>query len=505
MAKRARVAVALAAAACLHVPGFAFTAAAGDRPSQPRPLTPISGPAAAAKLKAGKPLRFYEVTSPLILTGTMPGTVECTPCTFDKPFVARNVAYQRMVDLRDATCHDRVDLSGAAFENPVLFASFPDPKFQTQHCAIYRRNQLRRDLQLQPCSAGTDFQGPVSLSLATFGDEADLDSAKFEGPVDFSLARFRNQADFTSTDFEAPASFGGARFANSASFLGASFNRLAFDYVRTGSSDKSTSIDFDEADFSCTTDSCGKPKPLKNGRPRLPTPDAVFDFSVVDQLSFDHTTFDPGVLLSMASVKTSELVFDPNQIGHVAADDQNRILSLIESGAKDANDLGVANEAHYKLEAARSRTYPLPLHVLDFVFYRSIAGYLVEPLQPLLTLLALAIAVSLFRLWLPPSRRTRLKIRLKLFRERRNTRSDETRSKSRRSWIRRPAFGAAWANFCRLVHELFDTLSLMWPGSGASQAGRRLEANVYRILFVCLLIGVANSNPTLRQMLDALH
>jgi hypothetical protein len=53
-------------------------------------------------------------------------------------------------------------------------------------------------------------------------------------------------------------------------------------------------------------------------------------------------------------------------------------------------------------------------------------------------------------------------------------------------------------------HELLDTFRLILPGSGATAKGRRAEAFAYRLLFVCMLIGFANSNPTLRQMLDAL-
>jgi hypothetical protein len=33
----------------------------------------------------------------------------------------------------------------------------------------------------------------------------------------------------------------------------------------------------------------------------------------------------------------------------------------------------------------------------------------------------------------------------------------------------------------------------------------RSEVLFYRILFACALVGFANSNPTLRQMIDAIH
>jgi hypothetical protein len=133
------------------------------------------------------------------------------------------------------------------------------------------------------------------------------------------------------------------------------------------------------------------------------------------------------------------------------------------------------------------------------------AGYLVEPLRPLLTLLALALLVSLIRLLLPRKRCARLWLRMKIAWENRRS----PRPKSANGSASKPSPGALVAATPSVVssyfHQLLDTLSLMWPWSGAAVAGRRLEANLYRILFVCFLIGLANSNPTLRQMLDAFH
>jgi hypothetical protein len=54
------------------------------------------------------------------------------------------------------------------------------------------------------------------------------------------------------------------------------------------------------------------------------------------------------------------------------------------------------------------------------------------------------------------------------------------------------------------VHGYLDTLALVGRSKTASE-GWRLEVLAYRILLVCALVGLANSNPTLRQMIDALH
>jgi hypothetical protein len=54
---------------------------------------------------------------------------------------------------------------------------------------------------------------------------------------------------------------------------------------------------------------------------------------------------------------------------------------------------------------------------------------------------------------------------------------------------------------------LLDTFALAVPRWGGRQElglAERLQVIVYRVLLVCALIGLANSNPTLRNMVDTL-
>jgi hypothetical protein len=56
--------------------------------------------------------------------------------------------------------------------------------------------------------------------------------------------------------------------------------------------------------------------------------------------------------------------------------------------------------------------------------------------------------------------------------------------------------------------SLLVTLALIAPTRKESQdtrQGREIEIWIYRVLFVCTLIGFANSNPTLREMFDAIR
>jgi hypothetical protein len=54
---------------------------------------------------------------------------------------------------------------------------------------------------------------------------------------------------------------------------------------------------------------------------------------------------------------------------------------------------------------------------------------------------------------------------------------------------------------------VLGTLALIGPNRGKDEQsrGRQVEVLVYRVLFACALIGLANSNPTLREMFDALR
>lgn len=163
-------------------------------------------------------------------------------------------------------------------------------------------------------------------------------------------------------------------------------------------------------------------------------------------------------------------VDDANAV--VAPQDRARVLRLIEAGAKAKGDLGIANDARYALEALESGDDALWRRIPNLVFYRLAAGYFVRPFHPIAALLVLVGLVSLFRA----------------------ARVRDTSSS---------LVGRAWARLCIFWQEFLDALALIGRGGGEARQSRRLEAFVYRLLVVCVLIGLANSNPTLREMFDA--
>jgi hypothetical protein len=134
---------------------------------------------------------------------------------------------------------------------------------------------------------------------------------------------------------------------------------------------------------------------------------------------------------------------------------------------------GRANDAFYRLQVLRSRHYAWPLRVVDFVFYRGVAGYLVRPIHPLLVLLGLVLLAALLRM-LQSAKRARPVGRVRTLAVYAGRYTGHV-------------YGTATAAFKRSATEP------LWPG----------EVLVYRILLACALIGLY-ANQTIRQLVDLL-
>jgi hypothetical protein len=132
----------------------------------------------------------------------------------------------------------------------------------------------------------------------------------------------------------------------------------------------------------------------------------------------------------------------------------------------------------------QSQHYGAVGHALDYVFYRGVAGYLVRPLRPILVLIVLVLLISIGR-------------------DLRRARAPEDRTSPPRT--RRPSTRAQ-AHGAGLLTNLLNTLAKLGPRRSKDEPklSERLEVFAYRLLVVCALLGLANSNPTLRQMVDTL-
>ena len=434
---------------------------------------------------------------------TVAGELDLSAAALKGGMHARGTTFNGIVDLRGAQMGGNADFSQATFAAPVLIG-------------LSSRSAAR-----------TTFAGDADFSLATFANLAMLEKSVFVHKVDFTLAKFKSDAvfaavkafhqatftratfdgaaDYSESTFYGPSTFEGARFENQASFRLASFiRRTVFDgtgfgngvtflgahFPKNASRDDADSFDGVQADgdlnFAFATFS----------RP-------VYFLHVVatGAFSFVPAALGSRPILHFEQVSADDFGMDVDSamaaVEHdQTTDDRPAVLGLIESSARARDDLASANKAHYERQVLMSQHYPWWRHFLDFVFYRGIAGYFVRPFQPLIVLLALASVFTLFRMArarkpsaAPVSPRRSLTI----------------------SYVgARVAQGAdrAARALLEFISALLATLTLIAParkGSEPEREGRQIELWVYRVLFACALIGLANSNPTLRDMFDAVH
>ena len=377
----------------------------------------------------------------------------------------------------------------------------------------------------------TTFKGDVDLSLATFSDLVALENAVFSRKVDFTLARFgtdavfaggtarhatfaravfRGPADFSGFTFDGPATFGGAQFADHADFGVTSFiGRVVFDRVRFGKGATFVGATFleakpDEGDdslFGVQADGDLNFAFADFGRP------AGFEYVVVTgTMSFSDARLPQAPALHFSDVSAGSFDMDVNAAVDAVRHDRTTedlpdVLKWIESSAKAKDDLAAANDAHFARQVLRSDDYMAPLRQIDFIFYRTIAGYFVRPFRPLIVLLALASIVTLGRM-----------IQARLASPRVQG-SPPATPHSRRTIAEAGAragrgIGRAVRALGEFATSLLTTLTLIGParkGSEPERQGRQIEIWTYRILFACALIGFANSNPTMREMFDAVR
>jgi hypothetical protein len=388
----------------------------------------------------------------------------CRNCTFLGGIRAPGVVFERTFDLSGTSFKGPVDLEQARFLGVALFGS--PPAAQRHRTTFHNRANFslaRFDdlvtFQWAKFDEGADF------TLARFGANAIFGNAEFGGPplferapALFERALFGSSVDFGDSLFWQVGDFRQAAFAGDAVFLGATF---------TGLNSKVAAI-FERATgaggFNFTFATIQKASTFRR-------------LTATGGVSFEHALLPSRTVLTMDGLAAHDLFMSVSDVTRsVKRTNQRAVLNLIESSADARSDLGTANDALYAKRQLISSGYPLPQRVLDAVVYRGIAGYLVRPLRPLLALLALVAAGSLYRL------------------------ATRFRTRVRPLGLRRLGRGLA-----RWGHEVLDTLALVFSRGGAASESRRIEILVYRILLVCALFGLANSNPTLRQMVDALH
>ena len=480
----------------------------------------------------------------------------CLSCTFVGSILASDVVFERVVDLSGAHIAGDLNLRGAVFEDSVLFRA------AGESTAI--------------------VDGPANFTLASFGAPAGFDGAEFVGAADFGGARFLDDASFANTDFNADALFDQASFAGAALFSGspkepssdasgaqpgclssivgvfesrADFTRAAFqgpadfrqrcfagdaslrDSSFAGDADFTLArfqgnVDFGAAGFQGRTKFQAAIFSAEAGFDRvaaggpLDFEGAVFlrgaslaGLTGAGSVSLEGVLLAPDMHLNLDNLLADSFSMDVGSVTGVRGTFvQEHVLSLIEGTARARGDIALANDARFELLSLENRLSP-PLHrVLDGFFYKTVAGYLVRPSHPLVTLVILVLVAAIIR-----SVPTWLSILVAwLGGWRTRSRGKPKDSLMRRSHVTVLGIHKAVASF---LADLARTMGLALkrkpaPGEFSPQlapaerelirvyliAGVRwVEFLTYKVLIVLFLLGLGNSNSTIRQIIDSVR
>jgi pentapeptide repeat protein len=435
--------------------------------------TAMSGEQVVAALKRhGLSLTRATITTTVDFRGVdaVRHAFSCRDCVFQGGIVGDDVAFDGTLQLSGSRIAGPVLMRRATFGAPVVFGPTGSGRgftsFDRRVLFTFARFADLATFARAAFAHAADFTsarfgGEAVFAQATFGGEttfertaaqagADFRDCDFNGSTSFAAAEFGGLADFSDSRFASYAGFSGARFSRDGTFVGVVFGYdggqtygVAFDHATV-----ERNLVFDLAQFS--------------GRANFRRTMAGNAFS------FDRALLEPpvGKLLVFRDVSAGAFSMDVAAAQTVVQrSDRERVLELIETGAKARGDLGVANDARFSLEVMKSHEQPWWKRIPNVVFFRVVAGYFVRPFHPLIALFVLVAIVAVVR-------------------------------------TARSVGSSLGTELRRFGHEFLDALALILPGGDGGQ--RRLETLAYRVLVVCALIGLANSNPTLREMFDAL-
>jgi hypothetical protein len=449
----------------------------------------VAGPAViasatvAAKLRMGGSVVARGVTlcGDLDLAGAdVKGLFECRGCTLSGRLLAAEAIFRSTVDLSGTRVAKLVDMQGTRFERPAVFdvgptgsptmfegrvdyslatfrglAAFGQARFG--RTAAFNFARFRGDAVFDLASFATaSFRSAHFDGRASF---AGLDT-EFVGKATFASASFARDAVFTQAEFDDHTAFDGATFATNAIFIGADFTSVSFDDVRAAGSLDLTGVSANSASFTDT---------------------------VADSVSLRDATFSrSGIVFYRVFIRDLDLAV--RDVAYVKGEPRVT-LKLIEQSAKNRADLAVANDAYFQERVLASDRNGAVVHALDLVFYRWVAGYLVRPWHPLLALLILALVASAVRM---------------VWRDLHRTRGSPRAAKP--SWAQRAGQQVVLGG-----NALLDTTGTVLPGRTDAEKSEglrllhRVERFAFGALMACVVIALANSNPSLRQVLDALR
>jgi hypothetical protein len=474
---------------------------------------------------------LHRVTQPL----------RCLGCTFKGGIEATDVAFTRLVVLSGSTIDGDLDFRGARFQDGFFLRTADLPQEPEVHADVrgkahfslatfdgdvgFDQTTFDRSLGFNGARFGGDVSfadtivgGHASFALANFGADAIFTGSNslckenlpgtIEGNVNFRHALFSGSADFRNLCIRGGADFRTATFQGNANFLLARLGSNTSKMLVRWDADFTAASFQGSASFTATTfaglvsfaDVSASRALQFEGATFLNKVDCV-RLAVSGLLSFKDAQLRGGIDLSHFTA--GDLTFGLDSLPHVngGRPEEERILGLIESSAKNRGDLALANEARYRNLSLQHADRHGFSRFVDGVFYGWAGGYLVKPLNPLWPFLILLVIGLLVR----GSVRVH-EHRLTVQRPRNRTLS-----------TRRPALRlATW--FSAYLEGLGDTVILAFEGKPkigikdrdrlrdyVLAAVRWVEYLWFKVLIAVFLLTLANSNSTLRDLIDSVR
>lgn len=436
----------------------------------------------------------------------VPRPFHCRRCRFGGAVRLDDVVLHARMDLSGSTFSGPFDAEGAVFEGAAQFGASGDVRSQFGPETNFAGAAF---MDVGDFSTAA-FNGPAAFTSARFAADARFDGAAFKGRVAFVDALFEGRAsfgavspracfddsaDFTRVRFSAGSDFRQRCFRGIANFTDAEFvgvlemRQATFDGAALFADARIVGgATFLGATFDCrvTFDAVTASGPLDFTGAAFPHVVSFFRLASSDRLVLDHAIFGDGALtpcpgddatrvqtrVVVTGMSVRRLSMDLRDVHRVGAGEERRILRTIEDGARRDGDIDAANKARYQRQVIEGDSATPIRRALDWAFYRWGAGYFLRPLRPAAVLAVLVLAIALYR------------------------------------QLRAPRTSMGWAN--AYFHQIERGMSLAFrktarkDGEEEAPVSRWVEYGLYKLLVIAIALGVANSNETLRQMLDAI-
>jgi len=475
--------------------------------------------------------------------GTVQIPFRCVSCLFTGSIVARDVIFNRMLDLSGSRIDGSIDAVGSVLSGGFLFRSSDE----------------------SPARIG----GPADFSHSTFGDATSFDGATFANASDFTGSTFLGRTSFADVMFEGDTSFDDVTFSADAVFsslalatsedeppltcapvvLGAFAGQASFDRAAFGgvvdfrqrcfvqdatflSATFNKRVDFTLANFHAKTSFDGASfegdgaflASSFDGEVSFQRASAARSLIFEDTWFAGHANFNRLAVGGTLSLKDAQfldtvdlreglvgdLTMDLPDVASIAGrtTEWEDVLAHIEESAEARGDLALANDARFQLLALQNTQLGWFPRAMDWFFYRLVAGYLVRPANPLLAFVELLLLGALVRT-------------LMWWRQRRRRPEPESASNPSRPSV--AARGHARVLGVAQVASAFfqrlgDTVRVAFtrkPDVTLEDtehvrpylvAGVRWSESIaFKVLIALFLLALASSNSTLKQLIDSVR